>query len=258
MKSDMENVAKFVKKEVEITAIFENGHVFLEAGGERFVARPYKHYMHGWAYEVTDKGLAKILGVKPQSINLMHESAEVAAAKIEGYKQKQKEIKLAEIESDFRSMTDTTKMKLAIDSQYLFVSTDSKAGEHIEIKDSITKIKKSRIQIGDILGRNADEVDWGDYSITEYFMITYGEFKKLVAAAEQALSEKAEVDREKKTKREAERQAKFEEARRTGKPVLLRKWSEPCCSKHEECEIDNHCIYAMPDGTEKHEWGHTW
>ena len=53
-------------------------------------------------------------------------------------------------------------------------------------------------------------------------------------------------------------QAKFDEARETGKPVLLRSWSTDCCDPREECSTDNHYEYAMPDGTVKHAWNHTW
>jgi len=58
--------------------------------------------------------------------------------------------------------------------------------------------------------------------------------------------------------KEAARQAKFDEARETGKPVLLNKWSTDCCDRSEECSLDIHYEYAMPDGSTKHEWNHTW
>ena len=46
-----------------------------------------------------------------------------------------------------------------------------------------------------------------------------------------------------KVKAEA-RQTKFDEARETGKPVLLRSWSTGCCDPREECSLDNHYEYA--------------
>lgn len=58
--------------------------------------------------------------------------------------------------------------------------------------------------------------------------------------------------------KEAERQAKFAEARETGKPVLLKKWTTGCCDPREECDVDIHYEYAQPDGTVRHEWHHTW
>ena len=62
----------------------------------------------------------------------------------------------------------------------------------------------------------------------------------------------------KQAAKEAARQAKFDEARETGKPVLLHKWTSDCCDRHEECSLDIHCEYAMPDGSTKHDWHHTW
>lgn len=67
-----------------------------------------------------------------------------------------------------------------------------------------------------------------------------------------------QVKEAKRQEKEAARQAKFDEARITGKPVLLRQWSADCCSRNEECSTDIHCEYAMPDGSTKHEWNHTW
>ena len=61
-----------------------------------------------------------------------------------------------------------------------------------------------------------------------------------------------------KAEKEAARQAKFVEARETGKPVLLRKWGSDCHDPHEECSLDINTEYAMPDGSVKHEWHHTW
>ena len=62
----------------------------------------------------------------------------------------------------------------------------------------------------------------------------------------------------KKAAKEAERAAKFNEAKETGKPVVLRRWSEECNDPNEECDIDNLTEYAMPDGTTKVERHHTW
>ena len=57
---------------------------------------------------------------------------------------------------------------------------------------------------------------------------------------------------------EAERQAKFERARETGRPVLLAQWTEPCSDPREECSLDIIRQYAMPDGSVKVERNHTW
>ncbi|NPV45245.1 MAG: hypothetical protein HPY70_14925 [Firmicutes bacterium] len=67
-----------------------------------------------------------------------------------------------------------------------------------------------------------------------------------------------QAEEEKKAAVDAARQAKFNEAKATGKPVLLQQWSTGCCDPKEECSMDMHHEYAMPDGTVKHEWNHTW
>lgn len=78
--------------------------------------------------------------------------------------------------------------------------------------------------------------------------------KKAVAKAQKQAGEKAATE----AKKQADRQAKFDEAKVTAKPVLLRKWCEDCCDPREECNLDVHYEYAMPDGSVKHEWNHTW
>ena len=67
-----------------------------------------------------------------------------------------------------------------------------------------------------------------------------------------------EEEAAKKAAANRERQAKFNEARETGKPVLLKSWTEPCNDPREECSLDGVRQYAMPDGTIRTERNHTW
>ncbi len=84
-------------------------------------------------------------------------------------------------------------------------------------------------------------------------------------AAEKAKQE-AKAAAEKKAAEEAakakaaaeEREAKFQEAREAGAPVLLHRWNEPCNDPREECNLDIIYEYAMPDGSTKVERHHTW
>ncbi|MCR4443266.1 MAG: hypothetical protein NUV48_14120 [Peptococcaceae bacterium] len=76
--------------------------------------------------------------------------------------------------------------------------------------------------------------------------------------AVEAASRIAEERRARKEKADAERAAKFEEARATGQPVLLRQWSTPCRDPREGCSVDIHQEYAMPDGSVQKKWFHTW
>ncbi len=61
-----------------------------------------------------------------------------------------------------------------------------------------------------------------------------------------------------KARKAAARKTKFDEARKTGKPVLLNQWMSECHDPNEECSCDSNYEYAMPDGTVKYEWHHTW
>lgn len=58
--------------------------------------------------------------------------------------------------------------------------------------------------------------------------------------------------------KEKERQARFDEARRTGQKVKLRSWIEDCNDPREECSTDSVTEYAMPDGTTEIVRLHTW
>lgn len=62
----------------------------------------------------------------------------------------------------------------------------------------------------------------------------------------------------KKAQEAAELQAKFDEAKATGQRVLIKTWCQGCCDPKEECSMDVHSEYAMPDGSTSHTWTHTW
>lgn len=79
-------------------------------------------------------------------------------------------------------------------------------------------------------------------------------YQQAVELANRRKEEKAA----KQAEREAARQAKFDEAKTTGSPVLLRRWDTECCDPREECNLDIHYEYALPDGKTLHEWHHTW
>lgn len=74
--------------------------------------------------------------------------------------------------------------------------------------------------------------------------------------AEQTATAEAKAAATNAKKEEIE--AKFAKAKATGKKVLLRHWMSDCHSKNEECSLDTNYEYAMPDGTTKVEWTHTW
>lgn len=89
------------------------------------------------------------------------------------------------------------------------------------------------------------------FSFSEVFPVPYEKVRTLA-------EKKAKIRAEKNAKKEAEKAAKFAKAKETGKPVLLEKWTTDCCDPNESCDIDVHYKYAMPDGSTKHQWVHTW
>jgi hypothetical protein len=76
--------------------------------------------------------------------------------------------------------------------------------------------------------------------------------------AKPSLEQKAREKYEKALKKYTETTGAFEEAKRTGKPVIIAEWSDECNDPDEECDIDNITKYAMPDGSTKIERSHTW
>ena len=62
----------------------------------------------------------------------------------------------------------------------------------------------------------------------------------------------------KREKKENERKAIFDKAKKTGVKQELKRWSEECNDPNEDCDIDIIIEYAMPDGTIKTERNHTW
>lgn len=72
--------------------------------------------------------------------------------------------------------------------------------------------------------------------------------------AKPALEERAKA----KAEKENEKQAKFDEAKITGKPVELYRYSEECSDELIDCSLDLIIGYAMPDGSTHEERQHTY
>jgi hypothetical protein len=75
----------------------------------------------------------------------------------------------------------------------------------------------------------------------------------------QPVAEKSEKEKEERRKAKAEKERMaFEEAKATGKPVLLSSYPTDCDGSEEGCDVDIVSIYAMPDGNVKEERVHTY
>ena len=69
---------------------------------------------------------------------------------------------------------------------------------------------------------------------------------------------KRDQETAKETRKKAELEAKFAEAKRTGKPVEIFRTTTECNDPKIECSLDIITIWAMPDGTQKEERIHTY
>lgn len=80
----------------------------------------------------------------------------------------------------------------------------------------------------------------------------------LASAVEEYLRPAREAREQEERLAAGEEAAKFEQAKKTGSPVLLERWTEPCNDPREECSMDVLRTYANPDGTTTTKRSHTW
>lgn len=72
------------------------------------------------------------------------------------------------------------------------------------------------------------------------------------------IQEEKEEKEKKKKEKEEKRQAKFDEAKETGIPVVLSETTDGCNDPNEDCDLDLVKTLAMPDGSTKEVREHTW
>jgi hypothetical protein len=97
---------------------------------------------------------------------------------------------------------------------------------------------------------------WGyrvDFELVEALgkEFTYAKAMEYTRPAREAKAAKEQAEK-------AEKQAKFDEAKTTGKPVELKRYTAECNDPQEECNMDIVTVYAMPDGSTKTVRMHTW
>jgi len=97
---------------------------------------------------------------------------------------------------------------------------------------------------------------WG-YLVDAKAIKALGEEFSYLAAVEYMRPAK-EAAEAKKAQSEAERQAKFDEARASDEPVILRMWTTDCNDPEEECNTDIVIEFAMPDGSIDRQRIHTY
>jgi len=101
------------------------------------------------------------------------------------------------------------------------------------------------------------------------YKITLAEEKEIIAeqvVAQIKADEKAEIKKieeekaivKSKKAKEEKRKSIFAKAKETGEKQLLNSWCTDCCDPREECNIDAHYEWAMPNETVECTWTHTW
>jgi len=146
-----------------------------------------------------------------------------------------------------------------------------KAQKIADLKSGKTKIKVSYhdgeyLTGHEIMGIEAELLEelklakyvngWG-YLVDGELVKALGEEFTYTQAAEFA-KPKLNAVAAQKAEKEAALQAKFTEAKQTGKPVEISRWMADCNDPNEECSMDVMNEWAMPDGTVKTTRQHTW
>lgn len=257
-------VDEFKKKgkiiEVLVKIVGIDGYTInLRANGHEVYAK-IRRFQGVDGYRVSKDGIKKLFNANVKDyVLLSNENTPKVKKKAEALLKEYRETKLKEAR---KQLTDETKIKLIMDTSYSFITVEDieYADELDEFKEGAKLIKETMKtdDIEKVLGRQHDEIDAGDYSITYTYNMTYCEFKKLFKAAEQ---KKAEIER-RKQEREAQKQKeideKFKQARETGEKVELERWSAGCDDPSADCDLDIIVKYAMPDGSTKTERYHTY
>lgn len=95
----------------------------------------------------------------------------------------------------------------------------------------------------------------GLYTIGPWYEISDADLQAVIAEYK-AAKEARKTAREQAEKEKYEAALKI--AQETGKPAILRQWTEECNDPNEECDWDNMIEYVLPDGSKKITRSHTW
>jgi len=211
-------------------------------------------------YRVSKDGIKKLFNANVKGdVLLSNVNTPKMKEKAEELLKKYREEKLKEAREQ---LTDETEIKLVVHTShnYIFAKNIKHSDELDEFKKGAKLIKETMKtdDIEKVLGRQHDEIDMGDYSITYTYHMTYAELKKLIEVAEQKKAETEQRKQEREAQRQKEIEEKFKQARETGKKVELERWSAECDDPSADCDIDIVVKYAMPDGSTKIERYHTY
>lgn len=184
--------------------------------------------------KLTARQVEEIKARKPEII------AELKSRKAAAEAKRESERKAAEVELE--ALKNSTKQ---IEVHYY-------DGEYLSGHQVFGQAKKLLMELG-----LAKEISGWGCLVDSKFIEAVGEaftYQQAVEYSQPARDAKAAKEAEK----EAARQAKFDEARTTGKPVMLKQYTTDCNDHREECSTDIITVWAMPDGSTKEKRTHTW
>lgn len=247
---------------------------------------------HTFMVEISDRGSVSLDGksasYKEGQIKLFSSSKingiKFGGINVEGKEREQIETYIAEVKAAYQAEQEKDRLareadrpaprvdeekfliyKVGFDTHQIYPREKAKAIERA-LKNGATSenvYRGSRADERKYPGKYDDEIPasyYVDRENTPGYSAVWHEDRYAILLSDVRKAE-AELEAEKNAKKavaDAERKAKFEEAARTGKPVVLEMWSDECNDPHESCDIDNIYVYAMPDGSEKTERHHTW
>lgn len=212
--------------------------------------------------------------------NIKNKELEKLAEELTGKKFTQESLGIV-ITKDFRTLMDNYihdcdllqeqerdkfDKKLIEDNTDIGLSYTTGRGYYFPNKEESNKLqtyektlnKHKKLFTSDIFEKFQDNIDVGDYSITYTYRIPMDELMAVMKEVNSIVYEhnKAKIEKEEKEKERV--QKLFELAKETGTKQIIKKWIEPCNDPHEECNVDEVYLLAMPDGTTKKERNHTW
>lgn len=230
-------IATFEKNGKRVNVEVNGVHAYLVIDGREFEVKEMKsHVKHGYYY-VVDGTFAKAFGKSTKgNVNIVDASAKQAMIAVSKNKRKQK-VEVAENLDDNYAIEVVSGVESFVNG---FEANDF-------FKNALAKIRKNGINIEKELNREADSTNRGEYETIKTFKMTMKEFKNLLKAAN-----------DKQEKKETALNEKFEEAKRTNKPIEISRTSEIRNNNNEEDDVEIIVTYAMPDGTTKTERFHTW
>lgn len=232
-------------KQVEVL-IDNNAIVYLQCENvQTEVQKIGCHSKQGWYFVVSTDFIKNAFGAKLKGETVAFTSE--CAKYVEKIQiQMKKEIKRAKEQAEIDALTDGSKLKLHWSSSHKFIS------EFIYndiVQEMVDKI--SKLDIEKHLGREADDIDYGDYDTTKTFIITFAELKKLVKIAEGKATTAEEKMKE-------EKQKLIEQAKASGEKIEWYRYTVECDDPNEDCDLDTVVAYVYPDGTIKEEKYHNW